>query len=1166
LIDYVTKQNQLQLLETADESDPSGSPSPACEFLFSSPGDSSIDPFIMQALGENEVVMEMGNLGNYTAVPGLNHHHHHHSHHHLHHHSHLSRPHQHVDMASVNSMNAASLLEMNPLSALSGMGITMESYGLRQQPVRRFTMVPSASMSVIHPPTKSRKTSSGSGSKASAKKKADKAKKKALRRAEKEKRKEQRRRKREKKQKLNEKKRAEKEGQQQLGEAVIVEKKESSAGKKRERDESHKSHPTKEFHKQPRLESSSKSGTKPKESKGTPKKSKSSIKVKPEPIDATEGAPTSAFISAGPAPTSAFLASPAATTPASTPIPSNVSAAAKMAASLGPSMMSLASAVQFQQRTNYGQPMLTQQRMLYPMIMPRLQPPSVLPPPVPGILPPVSATAAAAAVVAATASMCGVILPNPPSTSRTNSPTPPLSSASSPSSLRAQPSGAATAPTTSPSCSSPASALVGASADVAAPAGEQSLAPATTAPVSVGAPSAADGTASEAPVPEPIIDLAPGLASPTTDPIASTPASATIPVSPASPSAVGDSANLKRKQPEDTESQEEADKIAAAVAACLAGPAKKRKRRTAAEIERKYKCEMPNCTKSYGSEGALKMHVKLKHPGVKQPALKTPTGVAPRINTQSSLPLLLQFPLPFMPGLMGGSQPIFPAPSPAALAAANSALVSAMNASVASTPVPRPQAAQATSPPTPSPATAPSTAPAAGSASAPPFLAMPSASSSSSLPSSTSSSTSNSVLSSSPSPAVPRVSATSLIPKLSAFLASSPSPLPSPGSAFSSFSVHGAPMTSPFARSAPAAPSSSLSTPPIRSAAATTTTPALALPSAPAAASSSDSVLVVPSLVLPTVLSDLKPPSSSLAAASHLFEAIARLPTAAEPAALGGSAPAGGDQQQLALLPCKLEVIETGEASDSCGGGFDSAYSSPRLASDDISSSTSPSSPSHSPSPMSPPVSAADLLVDTLGESMLSLPPAMLMDEESATTAPDPDATAIASDDLHTVLSISEANLGDVLLSAVGDSSINGNCNGQGGASSDSVGAGGSVQPPFDLPSSFFNPLSFAGDELEHMRSPAEREAAPAPGEPQPNQPPLQQTLAVAPSFGGGVYDDDDDERLQRALDGQEQNRDGEDLLDESPFHTGAFLVNGCSDDLAQLPRLSFSQHTIDSL
>ncbi|NEJ83999.1 hypothetical protein GR268_47030, partial [Rhizobium leguminosarum] len=139
LIDYVTKQNQLQLLETADESDPSGSPSPACEFLFSSPGDSSIDPFIMQALGENEIVMEMGNLGDYTPVSGLNHHHHHHSHHHLHHHSHLSRPHQHIDMASVNSMNAASLLEMNPLSALSGMGITMESYGLRQQPVRRFT-------------------------------------------------------------------------------------------------------------------------------------------------------------------------------------------------------------------------------------------------------------------------------------------------------------------------------------------------------------------------------------------------------------------------------------------------------------------------------------------------------------------------------------------------------------------------------------------------------------------------------------------------------------------------------------------------------------------------------------------------------------------------------------------------------------------------------------------------------------------------------------------------------------------------------------------------------------------------------------------------------------------------------------------------------------------
>jgi ribosomal protein L37AE/L43A len=44
---------------------------------------------------------------------------------------------------------------------------------------------------------------------------------------------------------------------------------------------------------------------------------------------------------------------------------------------------------------------------------------------------------------------------------------------------------------------------------------------------------------------------------------------------------------------------------------------KKRVRRTATEIERNWKCDL--CGKSYGSEGALKTHLKLKHPGVKIP-------------------------------------------------------------------------------------------------------------------------------------------------------------------------------------------------------------------------------------------------------------------------------------------------------------------------------------------------------------------------------------------------------------------------------------------------------------------------------------------------------------------------------------------------------------------
>eukprot|EP01017_Pseudomicrothorax_dubius_P049364 TRINITY_DN9168_c0_g1_i1.p1 TRINITY_DN9168_c0_g1~~TRINITY_DN9168_c0_g1_i1.p1 ORF type:complete len:195 (-),score=25.83 TRINITY_DN9168_c0_g1_i1:155-739(-) len=41
----------------------------------------------------------------------------------------------------------------------------------------------------------------------------------------------------------------------------------------------------------------------------------------------------------------------------------------------------------------------------------------------------------------------------------------------------------------------------------------------------------------------------------------------------------------------------------------------KRKRRTAKDIERHYKCLVESCPKSYGSEGSLAQHIKLKHPG-----------------------------------------------------------------------------------------------------------------------------------------------------------------------------------------------------------------------------------------------------------------------------------------------------------------------------------------------------------------------------------------------------------------------------------------------------------------------------------------------------------------------------------------------------------------------
>jgi hypothetical protein len=41
---------------------------------------------------------------------------------------------------------------------------------------------------------------------------------------------------------------------------------------------------------------------------------------------------------------------------------------------------------------------------------------------------------------------------------------------------------------------------------------------------------------------------------------------------------------------------------------------KKRNRRTADEIEKAYECSAERCQRSYGSEGSLIQHIKLKHP------------------------------------------------------------------------------------------------------------------------------------------------------------------------------------------------------------------------------------------------------------------------------------------------------------------------------------------------------------------------------------------------------------------------------------------------------------------------------------------------------------------------------------------------------------------------
>jgi len=80
---------------------------------------------------------------------------------------------------------------------------------------------------------------------------------------------------------------------------------------------------------------------------------------------------------------------------------------------------------------------------------------------------------------------------------------------------------------------------------------------------------------------------------------------------------------------------------------------KKRHRRTAQEIERKFRCDVHNCGKAYGSEGALKMHIRLKHSedlsniivsaGTKQEPVgyntentPPPTAVSPVCSTLSS--------------------------------------------------------------------------------------------------------------------------------------------------------------------------------------------------------------------------------------------------------------------------------------------------------------------------------------------------------------------------------------------------------------------------------------------------------------------------------------------------------------------------------------------------
>jgi hypothetical protein len=65
---------------------------------------------------------------------------------------------------------------------------------------------------------------------------------------------------------------------------------------------------------------------------------------------------------------------------------------------------------------------------------------------------------------------------------------------------------------------------------------------------------------------------------------------------------------------------------------------KKRFRRTANEIEKGYTCEMPRCSRSYGSEGSLLQHIKLKHPEKYEELSKSGRGKFPSdSNNQDSI-------------------------------------------------------------------------------------------------------------------------------------------------------------------------------------------------------------------------------------------------------------------------------------------------------------------------------------------------------------------------------------------------------------------------------------------------------------------------------------------------------------------------------------------------
>lgn len=97
---------------------------------------------------------------------------------------------------------------------------------------------------------------------------------------------------------------------------------------------------------------------------------------------------------------------------------------------------------------------------------------------------------------------------------------------------------------------------------------------------------------------------------------------------------------------------------------------KRRYRRKATQIERLYKCQEKNCNRSYGTEGALKMHLKLKHAGVRYNStyqmkarqhsslIQEESSIAP--NTPTAAPVLtVPIPQPIPQAASQASLPTF---------------------------------------------------------------------------------------------------------------------------------------------------------------------------------------------------------------------------------------------------------------------------------------------------------------------------------------------------------------------------------------------------------------------------------------------------------------------------------------------------------------------------